>query len=74
MVLVSSISLISFYFVCKEYENHKMNNIIVEAKAYMADKMLEIDGRYEAYLSEIATKVDSKIDIWSKSLSGREEG
>ena len=72
MVLVSSISLISFYFVCKEYENHKMNNIIVEAKAYMADKMLEIDGRYEAYLSEIATKVDSKIDIWSKSLTGRE--
>ncbi len=71
ILFATSVSLLLLFFVCKEYEMHKKHTLMLEAKKYSVDKLMETDARYEAFLDKVSNEVNNKIELWSKDLKGR---
>lgn len=71
ILFATSVSLLLLFFVCKEYEIHKKHCLMLEAKEYSADKLMETDTRYKAFLDKMSQEVNDIIDSWAKDIKGR---
>ena len=67
----TAIPLILLAVVSYEYEIHKRETLIKEAKMWSTENILNIEQRYQSYLKTLSIRFDSYIDEWKKGLKDK---
>ena len=70
-IFATIIPLFLFALVSYEYETHKRETLINEAKMWSNENIINIDQRYQSYLKTISNNFDNYIAEWGKGLKDK---
>lgn len=67
----AGIPLLSLFVVSQEYEMHKRNTLIEDARQWSVENILSVDQRFLGFLRDICNDYDAFIGDWAQNLKNR---
>lgn len=64
----TGIPLLTLAVISHEYELHRRNTLIEEAKNWSIENLSSLESRFNSYLKDLSSGLDSFLEGWSKRL------